>query len=569
MAEKLSKVETLKQESNFLRGTIKATLEGDAAKFSEDEYNLLKFHGIYQGYDRDSATALKQQGLDKHYELMIRVRMPGGRLTAEQYLQLDDIAEMLGNRTLRVTTRQAIQYHAVVKRNLKALMQGINAALLSTVAACGDVVRNVVTSPAPIKDAKHARLQADAVAISKRFEPQSNAYYEVWLDKEPVTAPESEPVYGPTYLPRKFKIGVGIPEDNSIDILANDLAVVQIWDGETLLGYDFYVGGGFGMTHNKPKTYPRIATPLFFVEPDSMLDAVEAVIKATRDTGDRSDRKHARLKYVVAEKGEAFFKAEVERHFGRALAAPRGHAPFTVPDHAGWHEQGDGRLYLGIVVDSGRIKDEGEFRLRAALRQVVETYRPGVILTPNQDIILADVAPADRGAIEAVLRAAGVTFPEDLLPVERWALACPALPTCGLALTEAERVRGPLVGQVVEAMRRHGVERERVSVRITGCPNGCARPYSGDIGLVGRMPGFYALYVGGDFEGTRLNHRLVDKIPEERIADTLAPLFAAFKAERGAEEGFGNWAHRQGLPRLQALAGVNDAGLLVPAQAAE
>jgi len=552
-----SKVEEVKQESRGLRGDLAAGLATPAPAFDDDGYSLLKFHGIYQGYDRDTATERKQQGLEKEHQFMVRVRIPGGRLTAAQYLALDDLADRYANGTLRITTRQSIQYHGVIKRDLKETIAGINQALLTTLAACGDVVRTVTTVAAPIRDAAHVRLEEDARRLSTHLLPQSSAYHEIWLDGEHVAGTDEESLYGSTYLPRKFKIGLALPEDNSVDVLTNDLGIIALYEGDRLAGYNFALGGGLGMTHNNPRTYPRLATPVAFVAPEDLAEAAAAVVKLHRDHGDRSDRRHARLKYLIAERGETWAKAQLELYLGKPLEAPRAMPPFRVKDHLGWHEQGDGRLYLGIPVASGRIVDVARgSRLRTALRRIMERVAPDPILTPQQDIILSDVAPADRPVVEAILDAHGVTRAESLTPVQRWALACPALPTCGLALTEAERVREPLLDGIAQELGRFGLEGERLSIRITGCPNGCARPYAGDIGIVGRMPGFYALYVGGDFEGTRLSFALVDRVPYAQVAERLGLLFALFAAERLVGEGFGDFCHRAGAERLKAALGA-------------
>ncbi|HUN45342.1 MAG TPA: NADPH-dependent assimilatory sulfite reductase hemoprotein subunit [Stellaceae bacterium] len=544
-----SEVEQVKEQSRALRGHLKESLADGATAFDDDGYSLLKFHGIYQGYDRDSATELKQRGEDKHYQLMVRARIPGGRLTAAQYLAFDALADRHANGTLRLTTRQSIQLHGVLKRDIKATIAAIDGALLTTLAACGDVVRTVTTVPAPIRDAVHERLAEDARRISRHMLPQSRAYHEIWLDGAPVAGEAEETLYGRTYLPRKFKIGIATPEDNSVDVFTNDLGIIALFEGERLQGYNFALGGGLGMTHNNPRTYPRLASLVAFVEPDDLVAAAEAVVKLHRDHGDRSNRRHARLKYIIAEQGEAWAKARLEEYLGKSLEAPRPMPAFRVQDHLGWHEQGDGRLYLGVPVPSGRIGGA----LKAALRDVVERFELDPVITPTQDVILGNVRPGHREAVESILRAGGADF--DLSPARRWSLACPALPTCGLALTEAERVQDPLVGGIEAVLARHGLADETLSIRITGCPNGCARPYAGDIGIVGRMPGFYALFVGGDFAGTRLNFLLLDRVAEDAVATTLEPLFALFAAERAAGEGFGDFCHRAGKERLLAALG--------------
>ena len=552
---KLSAVEGVKEQSRFLRGGIAADLLTPGPSVTEESYNLLKFHGSYEQYDRDTATPRKKQGLEKEYQFMVRARIPGGRLTAEQYLALDAIADRYSNGTLRITTRQGIQFHGVLKGNLKATIADINHSMLTTMSACGDVVRNVMTTPAPIRDAVHARLEADARFLSTRLLPKSRAYYELFLDEENQVPAESvdEPLYGATYLPRKFKVGLATPEDNSIDLLTQDLGILSVFEGDHLVGYNLNLGGGQGLTHTKAGTHARMASPIASVGPGELLQGAEAVIRLYRDHGNRADRKRARLKYVLDDMGLDWTRKELERQFGRVLADPLPHAPFQVPDHLGWHEQGDGRFWLGLPVASGRIEDGPKVRLRTALRALFENWAKPSVLTPQQDILIADIAPSERDEIEAHLRSHGVVFAEDLTAVRRWTLACPALPTCGLALSEAERIREPLVDSIEAALRKHGLIEERISIRITGCPNGCARPYAGDIGLVGRTPGTFALFVGGDFEGTRLNTKLTEKVPEAAIADTLDPLLGAFAQERLAGEGFGDWCHRQGMDKLATL----------------
>jgi len=558
LIEKISKAEAVKQQSRHLRGHIARDLADTATPFDGEGYSLLKFHGIYQGYDRDSATELKQAGESKHYQFMVRVRIPGGRLTADQCLALDKIGDTYANGSLRVTTRQSIQFHGVVKSGLKAAMGEINAGLMTTLAACGDVVRTVTTSPAPIRDRVHDRLEADARLLSSELLPRSRAYQEIWVDGERWgegrgAEEPTDPLYGERYLPRKFKIGLAVPEDNTIDVLTNDLGIVALWEQDELIGYNFFLGGGHGATHNKSETYPRMGTAVCFIEPDDLVEATKAVVRLHRDWGDRGNRRHARLKYVIAERGEEWARERLSQDLGKQLAPVRSMARFQVPDHLGWHEQGDGKLYLGLPISSGRIIDDARSKLRTALREIVAHYRVDPILMPSQDIILSEIDPADREAIEAELRACGVRLASDMVPAERWALACPALPTCGLALTEAERVRDLLVAEIVERMTRWAVEQERVSIRITGCPNGCARPYSGDIGIVGRIPGFYSIYVGGDFEGTRLNEVVAERIRLGEVADVLDPLFALYAASRRDGEGFGDFCHRVGVARLREV----------------
>ena len=552
-----SGIERLKEASHLLRGDIAADLAAPGVEVSEASYNLLKFHGTYEQHDRDTATRRKQRGEAKAFSFMVRVRMPGGMLTPAQYLALDALADDYANGTLRITTRQGVQFHGVIKGDLKSAIAAINRALLTTSAACGDVVRNITTPPAPRQDAIHRRLRGDARRLSEALLPASRAYHELFLDAaaqaELGAAPEAEPLYGPTYLPRKFKIGLAAPADNAIDVLTNDLGIIALHEGERLLGYNFALGGGLGMTHNKPATYPRLATPLACIAPDDLLRGVEAVIALQRDWGNRADRRRARLKYLLDDRGPAWVREKLAFYFGAPLAPPLPLPKLEMPEILGWHAQGDGRFWLGVPVPSGRIEDRPACALRTALRDIIARFAAAPIMTPQQDILLADLAPDQRAPVEAVLRAHGVALAEDLTPLARWALACPALPTCGLALAEAERVRAPIVAAIAAALARYDLADERISLRITGCPNGCARPYAGDIGIVGRMPGHYALYVGGDFAGTRLSFKLLDKIAEADLAATLAPLFAAFAQTRQPGEGFGDFCDRLGAAALLAL----------------
>lgn len=552
---KLSSVEHLKARG--LAGPLAAELADGGTQVSEDGYQLLKFHGSYEQFDRDTATFRKQHGQEKEYQFMLRVRMPGGRLTARQYLDMDRLADDRANGTIRITTRQGIQFHGILKGELKPAIAAVNAAMLTTMSACGDVVRNVTASPAPRRDARHAQVLADARLLSDYLQPQSRAYFQLFLDEAPDPAREdAEPLFGPTYLPRKFKVGITIEDDNTIDVLTNDLGIVALFDGETLLGYNLCLGGGLGMTHNNPRTYPRLATPMVFVPPADLVRGVEAVIALQRDHGDRTNRRRARLKYVLDDRGLDWARAELERYFGGALDDARP-MRLTVPDLLGWHEQGDGRLWLGVPVAAGRIADDPHGAgLRTALRSIAERFAVAFTLTPQQDILITDIDPADRDAIEETLLGHAVLLAEQLTPMAQYALSCPALPTCGLALTEAERIHAELVGGIDALLARHGLADRRISLRITGCPNGCARTYAGDIGIVGRMPGYYAIFVGGDFEGTRLNFKLLEKVPHDAVVPSFDPLFALWAAEGEAGEGFGDFCARVGAERLSAAVSV-------------
>ena len=558
--KKLSGVETLKQVSHGLRGRLAEELAEGGIQVSEDAYNLLKFHGSYEQFDRDTATALKQQKLEKEYQFMARVRIPGGVLDASRYLALDAIADSYANGTLRITSRQGIQFHGILKGELKPAIAAVNHGLMTTMSACGDVVRNLMATPAPRRDRRHAQVHADVELLSRALLPRSRAYYQIFLDEEPVAgADEEETLFGATYLPRKFKIGIALPDDNSVDVLSNDLGIIAHFAADDRLeGYTIAVGGGLGMTHNNARTFPRLATPVCFVPPGELLAICEAVIRLQRDNGDRTDRRRARLKYVVNDHGIEWVADTLAGYFGKALTPPRPLPALDVPELLGWHEQGDGRLWVGVPVLSGRIQDAGDVRLRTALREIMTRFGVDPIFTAQQDVLLSNVQPSDREAIDAILREHGVTAAEDMTPFARFALACPALPTCGLALTEAERVQGPMIEMFESLLARHGLSQERISLRVTGCPNGCVRSYAGDIGLVGRVPGFYAIYVGGDFNGTRLSFRLLDRVAYAQLSVKFGALLAAFAHDREGSEGFGDFCDRLGRDALLALTGDSD-----------
>ena len=550
-----SAAEGVKLASAGLRGTIAEELAASDAPggLSESAYTLLKFHGTYEQFDRDTATARKQAGQDKDWQFMVRVRAPAGRLSAAQWLALDALAERDADGTMRLTTRQGMQFHTVRRGDLKACIASIEHALLTTMAACGDVARNITTSPAPRRDALHARLEKEAFHLSAALLPRTRAHHEIFLDGDAVGEQE-EPLYGPTYLPRKFKTSLAHPSDNTPDILSNDLGfIAQTDEAGAIAGWIVTVGGGMGMTHNKPATYPRLADPITVIGPDEVEEMARAVVRLSRDHGDRSDRRHARLKYVVAERGVEWVRQRLSEDLGRPLPPAPPLPSLVVPELLGWHEQGDGMLWLGLPIPSGRIADRPGVRLRTAIREAVARFSLDPIATPQQDLILSNVRPEDRDALVALLRGHGVVFAEELSALARWSLSCTALPTCGQALTEGERVHAPIVAQVQDGLRRHGLLEERISLRLTGCPNGCARPYAGDIGVVGRSPGIYALFVGGDFEGTRLSFPLADKVATDRVGETLEPLLAAFAASRHPGEGFGDFCHRQGPEALRAL----------------
>jgi sulfite reductase (ferredoxin) len=554
-----SKVEQIKIQSNFLRGKIVEELNQETSHFTEEQVQLIKFHGMYQQEDRDARQARKVAGAEKAYQFMIRSRIPGGALTTEQYLVQDELANLYGNGTLRFTTRQSIQLHGVLKGDIHATIHAINKALLSTLAACGDVNRNVMACPAPIASRAQAQVQEIAHKIAMRLAPRSKAYHEIWIDGEKASTvgeeeEEVETIYGPTYLPRKFKIGVAFPGDNCVDIFTQDIGLVARIKNETLIGFTIIIGGGMGMTHGKTETYPRLATPLADVTIEQTLPVVETILTVQRDYGDRANRKHARMKYVVQERGIEWFRSEVESRLGYPLQNP-GPVDFPdVDDHLGWHQQADGRWFLGLHVVNGRVKDTEQARMKTGLRHVVEHFHLNVRLTGQQNILLIDIPAEQRKAVEALLGEYNIATDPAAAGTYRFAMACPALPTCGLAVAEAERVLPDVVKQIEADMHELGLGSEPLSIRMTGCPNGCARPYMGDIGLVGRSKGLYHLYIGGDWGNTRLTTLYQAPVRIENIAATVRPLLVLWRDERQEGEHFGDYCHRVGIEQLRERA---------------
>jgi len=556
-----SKVEHIKIESHYLRGHIIEELNQDTPRFSEDHVQLIKFHGMYQQEDRDLRQSRKAAGAEKAYQFMIRSRIPGGAVTPEQYLVEDDLADRYGNGSLRITTRQGFQLHGIIKGDIRATIKSINDSLLSTLSACGDVNRNVMACAASATSPAHQRVREIAHQIAMHLAPHSNAYHEIWLDGEKaVTVGESEeeqtvePIYGPTYLPRKFKIGVAYPGDNCIDIYTQDIGLVAQVDGNEVTGFTVVIGGGMGSTHGKTETYPRLATPLADITTDQVLPVVETIVTVQRDYGDRKNRKHARMKYVVEERGIAWFRAQVEQRLGYSLSDPSDIAFQDVDDHLGWHQQADGRWFLGLNIVNGRVKDTETQQTKTGLREVIKQFRPGIRLTGQQNILLTDIAEDQRTALEAKLNAYGISADPSTAGAYRFAMACPALPTCGLAVAEAERYLPDLVKEIETQLHELGLGNEPLSIRMTGCPNGCARPHMGDIGFVGRSKGIYNIYVGGDWANTRMNSLYASTVRTENIVPTLLPLLILWRDERQKGETFGDYCHRIGIEQLQERA---------------
>ncbi len=543
-----SPVEDVKTASRHLRGTLAAELADGSNRFSADATTLLKFHGSYQQDDRDQRRARTAKREELAYSCMVRTSLPGGVLSADQWLAADDLAGEVADGTLRITTRQDLQFHFVHKGDLRRLVGSLNEHLVTTLAACGDVVRNVVCCPADMPGRDQAQILAAAQALSARFKPHRAAYYELWVDGEkavtaevPDDPDELDTLYGDAYLPRKFKIGFAFPGDNCIDVYSQDLGLVPI-DRDGAPGYVLLVGGGLGQSHaREDDTYPRLASPLAWVTADDLAAAAEAVITIHRDFGNRDDRHRARLKYVVDERGLDWFRAEVERRVGHPLHdAPELPYWHDSADHLGWWQDAGGRWVLGVQVPSGRVRGDQ----RDALREIVTRWRPEVRLTTRQDLLLTGFTADDRAAVDALLATYGVAAADELRPIDRHAMACPALPTCGQALGEAERVLPQIVDGIHEALENVGLGDLPLRLNVTGCPNGCARPYTSEIGIVGRTKSTYDLYVGGAVGGQRLNRRIAIGARLDDVPKLLAPLFERYRVEAGEDEGFGDFTER-------------------------
>ncbi len=570
-APKLTPVEGFKRESNGLYGTIGDELADPAPNFSEGSVQLLKHHGSYQQDDRDTRTERKKAGLGRDYQMMLRTKFPGGILTPEQYLICDDLCSKYGQEDLRVTSRQDFQFHGVAKNDLRPLIHDVNQlAKITTLGGCGDVVRNTMAAPVADVDPKYKDCGADLIAISQRisdyFLPATNSYFDLWLDDEKATVnadgtvsislngnvkPVDEPLYGPTYLPRKFKIGIATDFDNSVDVYTQDVGVIAATENGAIVGFEVLVGGGLGYSHRKPKTYARAGTPLAFVDEADLIPIIEAIVKVQRDHGGRADRKHARLKYLIDDWGFDKFKATLWEYAGREYPAPRGIVPTAQPDYLGWSKQSQpGLNYVGVWVENGRVRDfENGYRFRSGLRAIVEKFKPSVRLTPHHNVIFANIADADVDAVQAMLDEYGIPTDANVSTIRRMEMACPALPLCGLAMAEAERGM-PEVMAGIEALGHGDAD---VIIRMSGCPNNCSRPRSAEIGIVGAGADRYELYTGGDYNGTRLNEPVAEKLPAAQLPGIIGHLFDRWKSDGADGERFGDWSARVGVEAIQAL----------------
>lgn len=549
MATKLSDVERIKAQSRHLRGTLVESLKDPlTGAFAEDDTQLSKFHGIYQQDDRDVRNERKRQRLEPAYSFMIRVRVPGGVCTTDQWLSMDEIARMRANGTIRLTTRQAFQLHGVIKGKLKTAIQGINQALMDTLAACGDVNRNVMCSPMPPLSEVHREVQAHAESLSEHLTPATRAYHEIWLDGKKLQNPEPdvEPIYGDTYLPRKFKSAFVVPPQNDVDVYAQDLGFIAIVEQGVVRGFNVTVGGGMGMSDGETATYPRLADVMGFCTTEQVNAVAEAVVTIQRDFGDRTNRKHARLKYTIDDRGLDWLRSEVERRLGWQLEKPRPFAFVGNGDVYGWQRSTDGLWHYTLFVQNGRILDAGDRRLMTGLRKIATAHKGDFRLTPNQNLIISNVSDDDREQITELLREFGMENSQQASPLRLHSMACVAFPTCGLAMAESERYLPSLIDRIDERLEVHGLRDEAMTIRMTGCPNGCARPYIAEIGLVGKGPGQYNLYLGAGFAGDRLNKLYRENIDEEEILAALDPLFARYARERNNGEHFGDFAVRIG-----------------------
>ena len=550
----LSKNEVLKQRIPTLAGNIAATLADPAAeKFSEDDEQFIKFHGIYQQDDRD----LRKTG--KKWLVMIRGRIPGGVMTPAQWITFDDLATQYGNNTLRITTRQSLQFHGVVKAGLGPLIKRINDSLLSTLAACGDVNRNITVSPTPATSVARAQVFADSLLVVEALAPRTPAYHSIWVDNvqlnldDPANTGFTDPLYGQTYLPRKFKTSFVIPPSNDMDVFTNDLGFIAVIEDGRLLGYNLAVGGGMGRSHGNDQTYTRLADVVGFIPREQVVEVARAVLTIHRDFGDRTNRKHARLKYVVQERGVEWLVAELNRRISAPLSGVRRFEFTTTGDSYGWHRAVDGSNFLTLFVQTGRIKDVAGHAMKTALRSVAEQFpRVEFRLSANQNVILANIPDADRAPLTALLATHGGQTENQASILHAAAMACPSLPTCGLGLAESERALPGLINRIERLAAEVGVAGEEIIIRTTGCPNGCARPYMAELGFVGKAPGKYQLWLGGDIAGTRLNQVFKEVIKEADLENELRPLLTRWKNERVTGERFGDFATRVLLPEAAA-----------------
>lgn len=573
---KLSKLESLKEASHYLREPIATELQEETNCFSENATQILKYHGSYQQDNRDNRV----KGQEKDYQFMLRTRSPGGYIPPQLYLTLDRLSDEYGNHTLRATTRQGFQLHGILKRNLKSAIAAIVQSMGSTLGACGDLNRNVMAPAAPYTNRpEYDYAQYYANTLADLLTPQTGAYYEIWLDGEKFISAEEdpavkaarqrngngtifpdsvEPIYGEHYMPRKFKCAVTVPGDNSVDLYSQDVSLVVISNDQgELEGFNIFAGGGLGRTHNKEETFARLADPLGYVAKDEVYDLIKAIVATQRDYGDRVNRRHARMKYLIHDWGVERFREKVEQYFGKPLEPFQPLPPFKYQDYLGWNEQGDGQLFLGISIQNGRVQDTETLQLKTALREIVEQFDLPIRLTPNHNLIFYNIDPALQGEIQQILDRCGVEKESEIDPLTRYSMACPALPTCGLAITESERIIPSILERIRALLDKLDLEQEHFVIRMTGCPNGCARPYLAELGFVGKAPGAYEVWLGGSPHQTRLAAPYIAKLSEDDLESALEPLFVYFREEQQHQvepESFGDFCHRVGFEALRDFA---------------
>ncbi|WP_187264072.1 assimilatory sulfite reductase (NADPH) hemoprotein subunit [Pontibacter beigongshangensis] len=549
--QKLSADEYIKEKSNYLRGTIKESLSNPlTGALHPDDVKLIKYHGSYQQYDRDLDSERKRQKLEPLYQFMVRVRVPGGITTPEQWLALDKLSDTHGNGTMKLTTRQSFQFHGILKRSLKPTIKAINETLLSTIATCGDVNRNVMCNPNPYQSQIHEEVYGIAAKLSEYFTPKTTAYHEIWLDQEKVGGtPDREPLYTETYLPRKFKIALTVPPRNDIDVFANDLGLIAIEEGNELVGFNVCVGGGLGSTFGDDTTYARLADVIGFVSKEKVIEVSETIIAIQRDYGNRVNRRNARLKYTIDKGGLEWFVDELNSRLGWEIESPRNYHFDTNGDEYGWLKGTNGKWFYTLFVENGRVKDEKGYKLKKALREValVLNKDADMRLTGNQNLIIGNIEEKDKDVIEVILAQHGVLNNPKLTGLRLNSMACVALNTCSLAFAEAERYLPSLIDKLDVLLTKNGLQTDEINIRMTGCPNGCGRSPLGEIGLVGRAVGRYNLYLGASHNGDRLNTLYKEMLSEEGILETLDPIFSAYALERGEGEHFGDFVVRKGI----------------------
>ncbi|MFK7692369.1 assimilatory sulfite reductase (NADPH) hemoprotein subunit [Paenibacillus sp. HJGM_3] len=546
-----SDVEAIKRRSDYLRGTLSESLQDQiTGSISEDDNRLMKFHGSYMQDDRDVRNERNKQKLEPAYQFMVRVRAPGGIVTPEQWLMMDRISQKYANGTIRLTTRQSFQLHGVIKWNMKSVIQQVNDELLTTLAACGDVNRNVMCNPNPYQSEVHEQVYEWAQKLSTYLEPQTRAYHEIWLDEEKVVdsrdGVEQEPIYGPVYLPRKFKIGIAVPPANEVDVFSQDLGFIAIHENGRLLGFNVVVGGGMGMSHGDPKTYPQVARTIGFIVPEQLLEVAEKTVTIQRDYGDRAVRKHARFKYTIDDRGIEWFIDELQQRIGWKLQEARAYTFEHNGDRYGWVKGSNNKWHFTMFIQNGRVKDEKGYPLLTGLREIAKVHTGDFRLTPNQNLIIGNVTSQKKKKIEQLIETYGLMDGSNQSGLRRNSLACVALPTCGLAMAESERYLPTLIDKLEGILDEAGLREEEIVIRMTGCPNGCARPMLAEVSFIGKAPGKYNMYLGGGFAGQRLNKLYRENIGEADILNELRPILNRYAKERNDGEHFGDFCIRAG-----------------------